>query len=120
MKLNDTELIRLANDFISESVKSHPTPTMPHSPTTTASSALHEYLCRDRMEIGPYQNILPDNMQREMSDSEIRQLTLLQTCAYLQCLARHDRVSDCYVSAVHNGKLATIVKHYLALVAAEE
>lgn len=120
MKLNDTELIRLANDFIIESMKKVTPPSIPHSPTTPASDALHEYLYTDKMEIGRYQDILPVSLQRPLTEAEIRQLDLLQTCAYLQFLARRDRTTDCYTSSVLNGYLATIVKHYLALVAAEE
>lgn len=116
MKLTDERLIQLANEVVSARPEEL---CYGNSDIMGAAEELHRYLYSDGMEIGPYQNILSTKLQKELSDNEIKQLDLLYTVAYLQCLARHDRVTDCFVRATCNGTLKKILVHYLALASSE-
>lgn len=88
--------------------QTHPTPWNWAADET--ARALFEFLYDGGLGIEDYRACL-----REIKGKRLEGLTLKETEAYLTMLAQHDRVSDCYASAIEKGTLAALLQHYLDL-----
>lgn len=71
---------------------------------------LFVFLYQDGLSVGDYKPYITI-----FHEKPIAELTLTEVKAYLTMLAKHDRVSDCYSSAIENGTLAALLNRFLAL-----
>lgn len=95
----------LAEQFLATA---HPYPMYWANDSTAYN--LFVFLYEDGLSIGDYRTHLSTIQHKKIKD-----LNLDETSAYLTMLAQHDRVSDCFSSAIEKGTLKELLKRYLEL-----